>query len=158
MVRLWVPWKRLSLGSWSTSFEHRSNRAVGGAARRYSAMAAPIIKQRQNQISTTADVVAPTAPTTDLRSRSNLIELAAIIMQETEKLDRYLKENGLPHPGFDVDSPVNFSGLPEEIKRTRETVIAATRELGELVTGPTEGVRWMAWDVGFLSFFFPGMN
>ena len=80
---------------------------------------------------------------------SSIVELAAIITQETEKLDSYLKHAGAPAPGFDVDSPLYFPKLPDEIKKAREEIVKATRELGDLVTGPTENLRWMAWDVSF---------
>lgn len=81
---------------------------------------------------------------------SSMVELAAIITKQTEILDRYLKESGSPSPGFDFDSPVNFPKLPDEIKKAREEVVRASKELTDLVTGPTESVRWMAWDVSFV--------
>lgn len=79
---------------------------------------------------------------------SSLIELAAIITRETEKLDKFMKENGGPAPSFDVDGLLEFPKLPSDIKAAREAVVKATKELGDLVTGPRESVRWMAWDVG----------
>lgn len=89
---------------------------------------------------------------------SELIALAATITRETETLDRYLKENGLPHPGFEVDSPLNFPKFPKEIKKARENVLRATRELGDLVAGPSESVRWMAWDVSLVPLHFRSVN
>ncbi len=80
-------------------------------------------------------------------STSALIELAATITRETEKLNKYLVDKGLPIPSFDVDSPLGFPGLPKEAKRAREEVIRAAKELGDLVTGAEESIRWMAWDV-----------
>lgn len=82
-------------------------------------------------------------------STTSMVELAAIIARETEKLEKYLKESGSALPGFDVDSPANFPKLPEDMKKSREEIMRASRELGDLVTGPTESVRWMAWDVRF---------
>lgn len=81
---------------------------------------------------------------------SSLVELARIITRETEKLERYLKESGSPMPSFDADGPANFPTLPDDIKAAREEVVRAARDLQFLVTGPTESVRWMAWDVNLL--------
>ena len=78
---------------------------------------------------------------------SRLIELAHTITRETEKLDKYLKESGSSMPSFDVDAPADFPRLPEEIQRARQKVVESTKELGDLAVGPTEGIRWMAWDV-----------
>jgi hypothetical protein len=80
-------------------------------------------------------------------SPSRLIELAQTITKETEKLDKYLKESGCSMPSFDVDAPMDFPSLPEEIQRARQKVVESTKELGDLVVGPKEGIRWMAWDV-----------
>lgn len=81
------------------------------------------------------------------RQSSHLASLAATISEATKTLDRYLKANGLPHPGFEVDSPLSFPSLPEDMKQARAVIMQATKELGDLVTGPREGIRWMAWDV-----------
>lgn len=81
------------------------------------------------------------------KSKVSMVELAKIIARESEKLEKYLVESGSELPGFDVNSPVNFPILPVDVKRSREEIIRATKELGDLVTGPTESVRWMAWDV-----------
>jgi hypothetical protein len=94
----------------------------------------------------------PTLTKGPARAKVNMVELAQIITRETEKLDKYLKESGSEQPGFDVDSPANFPKLPAEIKKAREEVMRATKELGDLVTGPTESVRWIAWDVRFSPF------
>lgn len=87
-------------------------------------------------------------------SPSPLVELAQTIVRETEKLDKYLKENGRsPIPSFDINATLDFPSLPEEIQKARQKVIECTRELGDLVVGPTEGIRWMAWDVSLSSIF-----
>ncbi|KAF7544910.1 hypothetical protein G7Z17_g9595 [Cylindrodendrum hubeiense] len=78
-------------------------------------------------------------------STSHMIDLAKKITQETEKLDKYLKDNDLPNPGFDVDAPGDFPKLPADIQRSRQEVVYATRELNALVRGPREHVRWGVW-------------
>ncbi|KAG9231340.1 O-methyltransferase-domain-containing protein [Amylocarpus encephaloides] len=80
------------------------------------------------------------------RSTSSLIALAATISKETEKLEKYMKDSGIPAPSFDVNSPLDFPKLPADIRSARENVMAATKELGDLLTGPRESIRWMAWD------------
>ena len=80
-------------------------------------------------------------------SGSSMMELAATISKQTSILDHYLKENGILAPGFDFDSPLNFPKLPNEIKKAREEIMKATKELGDLTTGPTESLRWAVWDV-----------
>jgi hypothetical protein len=86
-------------------------------------------------------------------STSKLVELAQTISRETEKLDRHIEENDLPEPSFDVDAPLIFPKVSGELKKAREEVMRATKELRGLVAGPTESVRWMAWDASspFLS-------
>lgn len=85
-------------------------------------------------------------------SSSNMVELARIITRESEKLERYLRESGSAMPSLDIDGPANFPKLPDEMQKARAEILRATKELEFLVTGPTEKVRWMAWDVSF----FPG--
>lgn len=86
-----------------------------------------------------------TTPKPTKTSASSMLDLAAIISKQTSILDEYFKENGIS-PGFDFDSPLNFPKLPNEIKKAREVVIKATKDLGDLVTGPTESIRWGVWD------------
>lgn len=76
-----------------------------------------------------------------------MILLARKITQETEKLDKYLKDNGLPDPGFTVDAPGDFPKLPDDIQRSRQEIVYATKELSALVRGPRESVRWGVWGV-----------
>jgi hypothetical protein len=78
---------------------------------------------------------------------SLLIKLAQIITRETEKVDAYLKENNIPAPSFDADGLADFPHLPDEVQKARQEVVRATTELKELLVGPTEALRWLAWDV-----------
>ncbi|KAB8295923.1 hypothetical protein EYC80_008743 [Monilinia laxa] len=77
---------------------------------------------------------------------SSLVKLAATITRETEKLSAYLKDNGIEEPSFDITSAVAFPKLPEDLRKSREEIIIATKELGDLVTGAEEGLRWLAMD------------
>lgn len=70
---------------------------------------------------------------------SSLIQLASKITEETEKLNKYLKAN----PGLEAD----LSRLPDDLQRSRQEVLFATKELGALVRGPRESVRWGVWGV-----------
>ncbi|RKF60357.1 O-methyltransferase gsfB [Golovinomyces cichoracearum] len=76
---------------------------------------------------------------------SLLIELARTITRETEKLDAWLKESKAPQLDFSVDSPQTFPLLGEEIEKSRAKIIKSTEELGALVMGPSDSMRWMAW-------------
>ncbi|RAL68535.1 hypothetical protein DID88_007262 [Monilinia fructigena] len=83
---------------------------------------------------------------------SSLGKLAATITRETEKLSAYLKDNGIEEPSFDVTSAVAFPKLPEDLRKSREEIIIATKELGDLVTGAEEGLRWLAISTMFSPF------
>ncbi|KHN94260.1 O-methyltransferase, family 2 [Metarhizium album ARSEF 1941] len=82
--------------------------------------------------------VAKTEPT-------RLVALAKKITAEAERLERYLSENHLPQPGFGSDAPADFPALPPEIQKSRQEIVYATNELGTLVRGPRESVRWRVW-------------
>jgi hypothetical protein len=147
---------RLSLSSWSNSFT-RKNSVKNSQIRPSSVLLAPAAQAggldatSNNNASTTqlppALTTKRSATASTKPSTSNLIALAATITRETEKLDKYMKEHGNPAPSFDVDAPMDFPKLPADMKIAREEIVRATKELGDLVTGPREGLRWMAWDV-----------
>ncbi|KAM0256726.1 hypothetical protein ACHAQJ_004793 [Trichoderma viride] len=74
-----------------------------------------------------------------------MVVLAEIIRAETEKLQAYLKSNGIAQPSFNVDAPDDFPRLPDDIEQSRQQIVFATKELANLVRGPRESVRWNAW-------------
>ncbi|POR33278.1 Sterigmatocystin 8-O-methyltransferase [Tolypocladium paradoxum] len=78
--------------------------------------------------------------------QSRLIELARTIGAEADKLETYLRNNGLPQPGFAADAPDDFPKLPRDVQRSRQEIIHATKELETLVRGPRETVRWGVWN------------
>lgn len=77
----------------------------------------------------------------------SMTALAEKISRETAKLERYMKEKGLPMPSFDVDAADDFPKLPEDIQKSRLEVIHATKQLRDLTVGPRESVRWGVWEV-----------
>jgi hypothetical protein len=85
-------------------------------------------------------------------STSTMIQLAKKITEETEKLDKYIKENNLPEPGFGADAPTDFPKLPDDIQKSRQEIVYATKELGQLVRGPREQVRWGVWNVSIVRY------
>jgi hypothetical protein len=153
IAKLRTAGSRLSIGSWSIPFA-RSTNGIQDAEKKsktYSITIPTPVKEIEAEASPSPPPTLKTIVVNDVakHSTSSLIELAQTITRETEKVNRHLKDNGIQAPSFDVDSQANFPKLEGEIKRAREEIIRATRELGDLVTGPTESVRWMAWDVSF---------
>lgn len=88
------------------------------------------------------------ATTNNNGSHASLMSsLAETITRETAIVEAYFQKQGGAQPGFSADSLLDFPNLPDEIQRARSEVLRATAELKDLVTGPTESVRWMAWNV-----------
>lgn len=86
-------------------------------------------------------VTAPASGTSDM------VALSKKIAEETEKLEKYMRSNGLAMPGFDVGAADEFPKLPEDIQKSRLEIIHATKELRDLAVGPRESVRWGVWEV-----------
>lgn len=106
-------------------------------------------KPAQSSLSTlepASDVAVDTAKP-PASATANMVALSQKIAKETEKLEAYMKENGLAMPSFDVDAADDFPRLPEEIQRSRLEIIHATKELRDLAVGPRESVRWGVWEV-----------
>jgi hypothetical protein len=153
---------RFSIGNWSLftrsslDSEKRSQRRSSSAV-----MVSPVFAEESDtrcQVSmtnghknsiTNGVVIANGTSKHTSTSPSRLTELAQMIAKETETLDKYLKESGCSTPSFDINAPMDFPNLPDDIKKTRQTIIECTQELRDLVVGPTEGIRWMAWDVSW---------
>ncbi|KAL7947192.1 S-adenosyl-L-methionine-dependent methyltransferase [Trichoderma barbatum] len=76
---------------------------------------------------------------------SRMVVLAETIRVETEKLQTYLQSNGIAQPSLSVDGPDDFPLLPDEIQKSRQKIVLATRELTNLVRGPRESVRYEVW-------------
>lgn len=86
---------------------------------------------------------------------SHMVLLAQRITRETEKLNKYIRDNGLPDPSFSVDAPGDFPNLPDDIQKSRQEIVYATKELGALVRGPRESVRWGVWSVRIYRYRIP---
>lgn len=104
-------------------------------------------KERPSTSSTTevSEVAAPISNSgsgLEEDSAMTMTALADKISRETAKLEKYLKENGLPMPGFGVDAADDFPRLPDEMQKSRLEIIHATKLLRDLAVGPREGVRW----------------
>lgn len=129
--------RRLNIGSWSALLSKNPPSTVDSKRVSRNFTSTPIPRTS----------AAPRVAINEAKpSRSALIELAATITRETEKLDKYMKDNNLPPVSFDVSCPPSFTKLDDSAKRSREIVIQATKDLSDLVTGPTESIRWLAWD------------
>ena len=70
---------------------------------------------------------------------SNITELATGIAKDTEIVNRYFEENNLPKPSFAEDGPISIRIPPShpEVFAAHTRVLAGTRELHELLQGPT---------------------
>jgi hypothetical protein len=93
-------------------------------------------------------------------SSSRLVELTDIISTNTKRIDEYLAAEGLPNLTFDADGPPDFPvpNKNEEIAAARRAVVIATQELHDLMVGPRESIRWMAWSVRSLVFSFASLH
>lgn len=81
---------------------------------------------------------------------SLLVRLSQIIARETEKVDAYFRENSIPAPTFEADGLSDYPALPDEVQKARLAVVKAAADLKDLMVGPKESLRWMAWDVSLL--------
>ncbi|KFX93081.1 hypothetical protein V490_05014 [Pseudogymnoascus sp. VKM F-3557] len=77
---------------------------------------------------------------------SLLVKLSQIIARETEKVDTYFRKNSIPSPSFDADGLSEHPALPDDIQKARLAVVKAAADLKDLMVGPKESLRWMAWD------------
>lgn len=80
-------------------------------------------------------------------NKTSMTALAETISRETAKLEKYMRDNGLSLPTFDVDAADDFPRLPDDIQRSRLEIVYATKQLRDLTVGPRESVRWGVWDV-----------
>lgn len=112
---------------------------------------APALEAIVPQTDATADILTHSHGLTSeaAPSRSSLIaQLAETISRESAIVDGYFRENGGAQPGFEEDSLLKYPQLPDEIERARQEVLRASSELKDLMTGPSDVVRLMGYNVG----------
>lgn len=70
---------------------------------------------------------------------TKIVELSTLIADKTKVVDEYFKKNGLPTPSFDLDGPARIMIPPQEKEASDAltAVLSATRDLNQLLTGPT---------------------
>lgn len=79
---------------------------------------------------------------------SNRLEtLASQIAQNTSLVNDFLVSNG-KKLSFEIDGEPSFpENAPEEALEARRIVREATKELHDLMTGPSEHLRWLSYNV-----------
>lgn len=86
-------------------------------------------------------------------SVERLTTLSKAIDEKTRILTSTLRAKGLAAPSFQAgglpDFP--FTDADTEAVKARQEVVALTQELHDLVLGPREGLKNLAWDVSLAS-------
>lgn len=144
----WATWKRSSSDSPDTD---RAAVAKKQGRRPFSMSMASPVQNKEEAVEGETRQSASTSEVTDSISTqptSEMVKLARKIVAEAEKLDKYMKENNLPEPSFDVNAPSDFPKLPPDVHVSRQEIIHSTGKLRDLAVGPRESVRWGIW--GFL--------
>ncbi len=90
--------------------------------------------------------------------RSSVTHLAALsdaIQKKTALLTSSLHEKHLDAPSFELGGSTSFAldQLDLQDKTTRNELIALTRELHDLLVGPKDALKNLAWNVSTVSFF-----
>ena len=85
-----------------------------------------------------------------------LEKLSWTITKNASILSQYLEMNHLPQPSLDCDGPstVLLSGSPHNIQQARQNLLAASLELLQLATGPSEFLPNLATGVRIECSFF----
>ena len=85
---------------------------------------------------------------------TRITELSSSIAENSKLITEYLASKDLPTPSFDVNGLTELSISPadKEAFGARLNLIAAAKELHDLVLGPKEALRHLAWDVYMKSF------
>jgi hypothetical protein len=67
---------------------------------------------------------------------SRIIQLSTTISQNTERFDKWLRDNNRAQPSFAADGPLFDDPFPPEVESARILIQDASLELSELVQGP----------------------
>jgi hypothetical protein len=80
---------------------------------------------------------------------NRITELSGSIAENSKIITNYLAARNLPAPSFDVDGLTELAISPADAEAfaARSSLIAATKELHDLIMGPKESLRHLAWDV-----------
>ena len=100
-------------------------------------------------------VTINTVPTTTMlpdQPAETILRLSENIAEKTRSLTASLKSRGLPLPSSDAVGPSEFalSKMGNDDLKLREELIAQTKELHDLLVGPSEGMKALAKDVSFV--------
>ncbi|KAI4211975.1 MAG: hypothetical protein LQ351_005315 [Letrouitia transgressa] len=79
----------------------------------------------------------------------SLVDISERISSNTKFLQHFLKTNNLPTPSFQVDTPTEFPNPENErtVDLIRETLLADTRSLFDLIIGPVDRLKWAVWQM-----------
>lgn len=67
---------------------------------------------------------------------TSIVDLAKIIVENTSKVDQYIREKNLPQPSFDINGPVKpVADAPSKIQAARDAAAEACLELQQLLNG-----------------------
>jgi hypothetical protein len=81
-----------------------------------------------------------------MTSSRRLLQLSALVQDNTSAIDTYIENAGLPQPSFDPSGPMAWD-LPPNIDAARNTALEALDELREHLLGPTQNIASRVVDV-----------
>ena len=83
---------------------------------------------------------------------ANLTDVSNRISKNTSFLQTFLDSRKLPVPSYNIDTPKEFPNPDKErtVQLVRESILADTRALFDLVLGPVEKLQWTVWQVSSL--------
>ncbi|KAL3472043.1 S-adenosyl-L-methionine-dependent methyltransferase [Aspergillus californicus] len=73
-----------------------------------------------------------------------LTELAEEISSTASVVNEFLVSNGHAQPSFEVDAPASFPTAPKDVNDARRKLLEAAKTIVDLMTGPSEHLRWLA--------------
>ena len=80
---------------------------------------------------------------------ASLCDVSDRISKNTAYLQTFLSTRGLPTPSFEVNTPKEFPNPDNErtVDIVRESILADTKALFDLVLGPVDRLKWAVWQV-----------
>ena len=82
-------------------------------------------------------------------TNQSLTQIAESILANTKTIENFFASSNLPELSFSARGPKDFPVGVEhtEIHNARDALIDATKELRDLLIGPTDMLRWMSVNV-----------